>query len=132
MASTRDIVTDYYDFLKDRDRDSLLEILSADIVITYHAQTGQLPWAGRFDGIEGFDRFFSIIRDHLDIVEVKIVDSIDGDHKFVNFCEGKWKYKKSGYVVKGSMVNVFSVADGKITAYDVYADTAAFAAGLEA
>lgn len=124
------IIGDYYRYLKERDRESLVTLLSSDIVITYHAQESQLPWAGTFHGIEGFDQFFSIIREYLNVVDVEIIDSISGKNKVINQCEGMWQYKKSGYVVKGSMVNVFTVTDEKITGYDVYADTAAFTAGI--
>ena len=124
------IIGDYYRYLKERDRENLIGLLSSNIVITYHAQENQLPWAGTFRGIEGFDQFFSIIRKFLNVIDVKIIDSISGRNKVINQCEGMWEYKETGYVVKGSMVNVFTVNDGKITGYDVYADTAAFVAGL--
>lgn len=129
---TKQLIDNYYTCLKERDRETLLGLLSADIVVTYHAQDNQFPWAGKFYGIAGCDRFFSIIKAHLEIIEVTIVDSVIADNKMVNQCEGCWQYKASGYVVKGSMVNVFTVADDKIIGYEVYADTAAFAAGLPA
>ena len=125
------VISDYYTHLKERDRENLIRLLSHDIVTTYHAQNGQLPWAGTFHGIDGFDRFFSIIREHLNVIDVEIIDSISGKNKVINQCEGMWEYKETGYVVKGSMVNVFTVKDEKITGYDVYADTAAFAAGFK-
>ena len=125
------IIGNYYTFLKERNREKLIGLLSSDIVITYHAQEGQLPWAGTFRGTEGFDQFFSIIREYLNVVDVEIIDSISGKNKVINQCEGIWEYKESGYVVKGSMINVFTVNNGKICCYDVYADTAAFAAGLK-
>ena len=58
------------------------------------------------------------------------IDTVVDNNKMVNQCAGSWKYKASGQVVNCSMVNVFTVKGGKITGYDVYVDTAAFAAGL--
>ena len=130
MNATKQTVDSYYHYLKERDREKLLELLADDILVTYHAQQGQFPWGGKFYGKEGFDRFFSIIKEHLNIIEMTVEGSIVDDNKLVNQCEGSWEYKASGYIVKGSMVNVFTVEDGKISGYDVYADTAAFAAGL--
>ena len=132
MTSTKELVDNYYTFLKERDREGLLSLLSEDIVITYHSQPGQFPWSGQFHGIEGFDRFFSILKQHLNVLNVDIVDSIVQNNKMVNQCMGQWEYKSSGYVVKASMVNIFTVTENKITGYDVYADTAAFAVGWEA
>jgi ketosteroid isomerase-like protein len=130
MNATRQTVDNYYYYLKERDREKLLELLADDIVVTYHAQEGQFPWGGKYFGKEGFDRFFSTIKEHLNIIEVSVEDSIVDENKLVNQCTGSWEYKANGHIVKGSMVNVFTVKDGKIAAYDVYADTAAFAAGL--
>jgi len=130
MSSTKQTVDDYYRYLKQRDRENLLELLTDDIVVTYHAQEGQFPWGGKFQGKEGFDRFFSIIKDHLNVIEVTVEDSIVDENKLVNQCRGIWEFKASGRIVEGSMVNVFTVRNGKISGYDVYADTAAFAAGL--
>ena len=129
MPTANEVVSDYYQFLKQRDHKSLVALLAQDIVVTYHGQTDQLPWAGEFRGIEGFDRFFQLIREHLDIIEVTITDSISTENKVINQCKGAWQYKNSGYVVRGSMLNIFTIDQGKIAGYDVYADTAAFVAG---
>ena len=125
-----DVIADYYRFLKDRDQSGLRSILSDKITVTYHAQSSQFPWAGKFHGIDGFDQFFTLIKTYLNVVDVEIIHSTVGKDKIVNQCAGIWEYKDSGYVVKGSMVNIFSVDNGLITGYDVYADTAAFAAGF--
>ena len=129
MSSVEEVVSQYYKYLKERDLEGLHGILSPDIVVTYHSQPEQFPWSGQFHGIQGFDRFFDIIKSHLDVVEVEITASTSGQDRVVNQCRGTWQYKESGYRVTGSMVNVFTIADGKISGYDVYADTAAFAAG---
>ena len=132
MSSSTSIIEQYYTHLKNRDRENLLALLSPDIEITYHSQPTQFPWSGKFHGIEGFDRFFSILKDHLEVVEVNILNSTATDDTVINQCEGRWKFKQSGYIVAGDMVNVFRVAGGKITAYEVYADTAEFAKGFAA
>ena len=125
-----ELIIDYYRFLQERDRAGLLNLLADNIEVTCHGQIDQLPWAGKFYGIDGFDQFFSIIRKYLDVVEVEITDSISDRNKVINQCQGVWKYKANDYLVKGSMVNVFTVDNSKIVGYDVYADTAAFTAGF--
>ena len=130
MSDINVLVEKYYLYLKERDRDNLLGLLSENIVVTYHGQAEQLPWAGQFHGIAGFDEFFTIIKDHLNVIDVSIIHRTADENRVINQCEGIWEYKKSGVVVKGSMVNVFTVDLGKITGYDVYADTAAFLAGF--
>ncbi len=129
-AETSQIIDSYYRCLKQRDREKLLELLGEDIVVTYHAQPGHLPWAGQFHGIAGFDEFFRIIRDHLNVIRVDVIASVISRARVVNQCEGVWEYRDTGYRVKGGMVNVFTVESGKITSYEVYADTAAFVEGF--
>ncbi len=129
-TATRQIIDRYYHYLKLRDRENLLGLLCEDIVVTYHARPGSLPWAGQFHGIAGFDEFFSIIRDHLNVVRVDVTASAASGNRVVNQCEGIWEYRNTGYRVKGGMVNVFTVESGKITSYEVYADTAAFVDGF--
>jgi ketosteroid isomerase-like protein len=130
MQSVKQVIDDYYVYLKERDLEKLHGLLADNIVITYHSQENQFPWSGIFHGKAGFDQFFSILKEHLDVVEVRVVTSTTGQDRVINQCEGTWEFKASGYRVNGSMVNVFTVENGKISGYDVYADTAAFAAGL--
>ncbi len=131
MQSVKQVIDDYYVHLKNRDLDQLHELLSDSIVITYHSQENQLPWSGKFHGKNGFDKFFSILKDHLNVIEVRVVTSTTGQNRVINQCEGTWEYKATGHRVNCSMVNVFTVENGKISGYDVYADTAAFVAGLQ-
>jgi len=130
MQSVNQVIDDYYVYLKERDLEKLHGLLADNIVITYHSQENQFPWSGKFHGKAGFDHFFSILKEHLDVVDVRVVTSTTGQDRVINQCEGTWEFKASGYRVNGSMVNVFTVENGKISGYDVYADTAAFAAGL--
>lgn len=130
MTSADEVIASFYLHLKNRDQEALHSLLADDVVVEYHAQPDAFPWSGVFSGKDGFDQFFDIIRSHLNVVEVSIDRSISGPSQVVNLCKGQWQYRESGYLVKGSMVNVFSVSDGKIDRYDVYADTLAFSKGM--
>ena len=130
MTAADEVIAAFYRHLKNRDQEALHGLLADDMVVEYHAQPDAFPWSGTFPGKDGFDRFFDIIRAHLDVVEVSVVRSISGPSEVVNLCRGKWRYRENGHLVEGDMVNVFSVRDGKIDRYDVYADTQAFADGM--
>lgn len=125
-----DVIDRYYDLLAQRDREGLSEVLSHDIVVTYWGQEGQLPWAGTFDGIDGFWTFLGSVSEHLDIVEVERLRVVADDEAVIIACRGQWRVKASGHVVKAGMVNVFVVSNGRISAYDLYVDTAAFVSAL--
>ena len=130
MRTARDVIDDYYALLASRDRDGLLAVLSPDMTVAYNAPEGLFPWSGEFYGHTGFDRFLAVIAEHLEIVEIVQHRFISDSERVVVQCTGAWKVKATGHIVEGAMVNVFTVADGRITGYEVYADTAAFATGM--
>ena len=130
MLTLQTIIDDYYRFLKERNRDALVGLLSEHIKVTYHASGSALPWAGEYAGVAGFDEFLTIIKNHLDIVEVNVLDRTYGDKKAVMQCYGTWEVKENGNKISGFMVNVFTVENQQITHYEVYADTAAFERGI--
>ncbi len=121
----------YFELLKERDMEGLRQILSADIHVRYYGPKGALPWIGEFEGIAGFEEFLRIVAAHLDIVEVERMDTIANARKVVIQSRGCWRSKKTNKDIHGNMINIFSVKDGKITGYEVYNDTLAFARGME-
>ena len=125
-SHTEQIIDQYYQYLKARDRVGLASILSADIKVIYHAENSRLPWAGTWEGIDGFDAFLEVIKTHLDIVEVTIDDRIFSEQKAIMQCRGIWRRRSSGAEIRGGMVNVFTLSEKQIKQYEVYADTAAF------
>ncbi len=128
---TLDVINRYYELLAARDRDGLVALFADEFKVTYHAQPSAFPWSGVFEGVEGFDRFLAVIAEHLEIVEVVQTATIADDARVVVQCAGHWRVKANGADVKGGMVNVFTVADGQISHYEVHADTHAFATALE-
>ena len=131
MPSSEIIVRQYYEHLKNRNRAALLALLSPSIRVVYRSQADQFPWSGEFLGHDGFDRFLSLLKSHLNVLDASITHSTATESTVINQCSGRWEYIKSGYVVTGDMVNVFHIQDNQISGYEVYADTAAFMAGLQ-
>ena len=125
-----EIVEDFFRLLKQRDRDGLMRILSPDIVVRYYGPEGALPWVGEFSGVAGFDQFLGIIAAHLDIVEVERLYTMADDQKVMVQSRGCWRSKSTGKDIHGNMINVFTVDQDRITAYEVYNDTLAFARGM--
>ena len=116
--------------LKQRDREKLPGLLCGDIVVTYHASQVNSPGPDNFMASLDLTNFFRIIEDHLNVINVDVIASAVAGNRVINQCEEIREYKNTGHVVKGGMVNVFTVEAGKITGYEVYADTAAFAASF--
>lgn len=130
-SGTLRIIEDYYRMLKARDREGLLGILAPNISIRYYGPEGALPWIGKFCGHAGFDKFLGIIASHLDIVEVARLATIADQRKVVVQTRGLWRSRTTGKEIHGNMVNIFTVEQGKISGYEVYNDTLAFARGMQ-
>ncbi len=109
-----------------------MALLHDEVRVSYYGPPGLLPWIGQFDGKSGFEQFFEIIAEYLEIVEVETLDRISNASKTVVQCRGCWRVRASAETVEGNMVNIFSVTDGRISAYEVYNDTAAFATAMGA
>ncbi len=124
------LVAQFYELLTARDIAGLNAILAQDVVVTYHATPGDLPWAGRFVGVQGFAQFLAIVGEHLEIVDAERQPPFGDDHHVVVATRGRWRVKATGAEVVGSMLNIFSIAGTLITGYEVYADTAAFAKAM--
>jgi len=124
------IIDRYYGLLASRNRSELLLLLDDEIRVRYYGPTGLLPWIGEYHGKSGYVEFFDVIASHLDVVEVETLDKISDARKTVVQCRGCWRVLANGNEVKGNMVNIFTVADGKVAVYEVYNDTAAFAAAM--
>lgn len=128
---SRQTIEAYYRSLAARDRPGLLALLSEDIKIACYGPPGLLPWVGEFAGHTGFEAFFAVLAEHVEIVNVERLSVIADEHKVAVQCVGTWRIKANGRQVDGHMVNVFGVAGDRITRYEVYADTAAFAAAMQ-
>jgi len=128
--TTRKVIEDYYRFLKERNREKLLALLSPEIKIIYHAENSKLPWAGEYEGMDGFDRFFDVISAYLDIVEISILNRLYDGNKAAVQCQGIWRLKSGRALISGGMINFFTVENHQLTRYEVYADTAAFESAL--
>lgn len=124
------IIDRYYALLASRNRPDLLALLDDEICVRYYGPDGLLPWIGEFNGKRGYEEFFDIIATHLDIVEVETLDRVSDERKTVVQCRGCWRVRANGNEVVANMINVFSVVGGKVSEYEVYNDTAAFAAAM--
>ncbi|NNC80049.1 MAG: nuclear transport factor 2 family protein [Acidimicrobiales bacterium] len=125
-----ELVEDFYRLLAARDGVALHELLAPEIVVQYHAKESHLPWAGRFDGHDGFDEFLAAVGDRLEIVDANRHEPITTENHVVVQTTGTWRVKRTGAVIHGAMCNIFGVMNGKIVSYEVHADTASFREAL--
>ena len=127
---SRAILDSYYAALKAGDFATLEALLTPDICVRYYGPPGLLPWSGVHEGFAAYRRFLSLVREHLEIVEVAQDAVIAEGDWIVVLGRGSWRARATGRDIAANMTNAFRIRDGRVAEYRVYTDTAAFAVAL--
>jgi ketosteroid isomerase-like protein len=122
-----DVVRAHYDAIRTRDRAALLATLADDVDWEFSGPP-QIPFAGRWRGIDGAGRFFAIIRDTVDVLEFAVDDMIARDATVVVLGRERFRVKATGREWSCGWVQVHTVAAGKIHRFREFTDTAAISA----
>lgn len=113
------------------DLPALLDCLSADVQWD-HAGPSVIPWAGSFQGHQGVQQFFAGIAATVDIEAFAPAAFVaDGDRVVVLGSE-QVRVKRNGMVYHTPWAHAFTLANGKITSFREYTDTAGIAAAVGA
>jgi ketosteroid isomerase-like protein len=121
----------YYKALQSGNENDLREIVAPDIVVQYHDATGLLPWGGTWQGFDAFRTFLSHVAEHLVIEEVEPLEKLIAEKSVVIVLRGKWLVKATGRRVEAVVSNIFTIREDRITGYEVFPDSAAFAVALD-
>ncbi|MDF2367637.1 nuclear transport factor 2 family protein [Sneathiella sp.] len=121
----------YYKALQSGDESQLRDIVSPDIHVQYHDTAGVLPWGGSWRGFDAFRTFLSHVAEHLVIEEVEPLQKLVVDDTVIVVLRGKWLAKATGRRVEAVVSNIFTIKDGRVTGYQVFPDSAAFAMALD-
>lgn len=129
-ASPENVVRTHYDAIKRRDINAVLGTLADDVDWKFDGPTS-IPFAGQYIGREAVSKFFSIIRQTVEVqkfcVEQIIVDNetviVLGNEHFVVTATGKeWATE---------WVQVFKAENGLIARFREYSDTAQISSAYE-
>ena len=121
------VVRDAYAAFQRSDIPGLLEILSDDIDWWTPGAPEQIPYAGRVGGREAVGRFFAKLDESEEFTHFEPEEFIaQGDRVAVtgNF---KGRTRTAGREYDIDWLHVFTVRDGRVTAFREYLDTAALA-----
>ncbi|TNE34134.1 MAG: hypothetical protein EP348_11550 [Alphaproteobacteria bacterium] len=129
-TETRAILDAYYKALQSGDEARLRALLADDIVVHYHDAEGLLPWGGEWKGYDGFRRFLATVSKHLSVDEVSPQEYHIAADSISVVLNGRWTVRATGRQVAATVANIFTMQGGKITRYQVFPDSAAFALGL--
>jgi uncharacterized protein len=83
-----------------------------------------VPFTGKFQGVEGVGRFFSALAGAIDILKFEPREFIAQGNKVVVLGETRYRVKDQKEEIDDRWVDVLTVENGKIASYEQYGDTA--------
>lgn len=125
MTTTQAILDAWYAALRSGDEAALAAAVTPDVHILYHGRPGLLPWSGRWEGVAAVRRFFATVAEHLEIVTVTPRRRVEQGDMVAVVLAGHWRARRTGREVRAEVVNIFTLRDGRVAAYEVFHDTAA-------
>ena len=92
-------------------------------------QSDFLPWGGQHVGYDGLRTFTAAVATHLDSA-VEVTELFAAGDRVVQVGRTRGHARSTGRAFDAAEVHVWRVADGKVVALQVYADTDALRAAL--
>jgi uncharacterized protein len=124
------ILESWYAAMRSGELDRLRDVAAPDIRIWWNGPPDLVPWAGAHEGVDAAIAFFRLVTGSLDILRTTVVDRIEAADAVVVFLDAHWRVKATGADIHAKAVNIFRFRDGRVAAYEVYPDSAAFARAL--
>ena len=118
------IVKNVYAGFAAGDMEAVLKDMGGGIVWTHPGDPDQIPFAGIFEGKAGVSRFFEIVFEQIDVLEQNIKSFIDGGDSVIVIGYEHMKVKNTGREYKSNWIHMYTLADGKIVAFEEFIDTA--------
>jgi uncharacterized protein len=110
--------------------DAIRDVATPDVRVWWNGPADLVPWAGEHVGADAVVAFFGLVGAHLKVVRTTVVERIETADAVVVVLDAHWQLKSGGRDIFAKAVNIFRFRDGKVSGYEVYPDSAAFARAL--
>jgi uncharacterized protein len=124
-----ELLDNYYAAIKAGDAVQIEQCVDSSFELNWQGSDA-IPWAGRWKGVAGLQKFFGILNQHLEVLEINRLHMLSDDSVTMTVLEGHWRMKANGKEVRAKAANVFTFANGKIASYTVLNNSAAFVQAL--
>ena len=126
MDSNVALVRRLYDAFESLDLDTILEIISPDVVVV---QAPELPWGGEFQGHDGLGRFFGLLREHI-TSKVTHEEIFAAGDRVVQIGRTKGTVTATDQPFDVAEMHLLTVRDGKVVRFEAHIDTPAMLVAL--
>jgi hypothetical protein len=106
---------------------ALLDNAAPNVVWEIEGRAADHPLFRKFEGRAGMQEFFATLADMQDAEEFSPREFYPSGDKVFVLGHYAWKYKKTGRRAAANFVHIFTLQNGKLTAFREFTDTAVFA-----
>jgi uncharacterized protein len=124
-----ELLDKYYAAIKAGDAQQIEQCVDSSFELNWQG-SDSIPWAGRWKGVVGLQKFFGILNQHLEVLEINRLHMLSDATVTMTVLEGHWRMKSNGKEIRAKAGNVFTFANGRIASYTVLNNSAAFAESL--
>ncbi|WP_179382496.1 nuclear transport factor 2 family protein [Streptomyces sp. SA15] len=114
-----DVVRSIYDAFGRKDIDGLMGLLDPTVEIY---QTDQLPWGGRYRGLEGAQEFLGKLVSHIDSA-VEPEELVEAGERVVEIGRSRGLVKGTGREFDVREVHVWELRNDKVVSFQSHIDT---------
>ena len=120
----------FYAALKALSPEGLAACVTEDFVLDWQG-TAALPWAGRWQGVQGLLDFVANLNAEIEILQVERMHLLEASDVTVVVLRGQWRARRTQRDITATAANLFTFAGGRVRSYTVLNNTAAFAEALQ-
>jgi ketosteroid isomerase-like protein len=102
--------------------------LMADTIEWQIPEIENVPFSGTRRGRDGVGQFFAALAEHQDALQFEPREFVAQGDRLVVLGHYAWKVKRTGRTFEAPFAHVFTVREGKVTAFQEFMDTARAAA----
>lgn len=106
---------------------TIVAAMAPDADWTVHGRAKDYPALGHFKGPQGVREFFRIVAENQEAMDFTPREFHAADGNVFVIGHYAWKLRKTGRTISTDWVHIFTVRDGKVTAFNEFTDTAQFA-----
>jgi ketosteroid isomerase-like protein len=117
------LVQQGYNLFSKGDIPGVLKLMSPNVTWEL-PKLDNVPFTGKFQGVEGVGRFFSALAGSLDILKFEPREFIAQGNKVVVLGESRYRVKERKEEFDDKWADVLTVENGKITSYQQFGDSA--------
>src|SRR5262249_19330874 len=122
------LVQSLYDAFKRGDIGTIIAAVTPDIDWQVHGSPKDFPTIGRWRGPSGAQDFFRLVGENLEATEFTPREFYADGERVIALGSYGWKVRKTRKPLTSEWCHVFTIKNGKVSAFREFTDTAQFAA----